>query len=421
MIENTEIPPVCIVRRARSTEKWRVINLIFFGVSIHSNPILTAAIFLEYTLLLLIVCISTIFTIYSEWFPLPFKFVIIGLNSWTIIRWTTYLSRLFNKSHLWLIENNGLVVGYGLMSHHKTYSILSSLYIAPTHRNQRLGSFLLKRIIENYNNNKPLYLFCQSNLVGFYQRLGFVSVSRQQLPLKIRFSLLPALMLNKSVALVSSSTQIVDSTTTLLQDLIIRRARKSDRAKICKFIFVTSSLDFFLPFGFTSSLASSIFVLVFLLFPFLLLIVLAIKLLTGGQIPTVGILAASIIAILLLPLCTLIFAYFWMQDWAQFYLVASSGKLIAYARLSKYSQYSILHYLHLSTKSSLSREQLANELVQYFVTQSNKPIYLACDAESVNFYKRLGFDTIATSNLPSSLQFGANLNHRFGGDNLVLR
>lgn len=424
MIEDTELPPGCIVRRACTTDKWTVINLIFFGVSRHVNSVLTATIFLAFTLFLLASGIGTViilFTILDDWFSLPIKVGIMAWYIWSIISNTICFRNLFSKSPLWLIESNGLVVGYGLISHHKTYSILSSLYIVPTHRNQGLGSFLLKEIIENYNNNKLLYLLCRSNLISFYQRFGFVSVSRKQLPLKIRFSLVPVLMLNKSVALVSSSTQIVDNTSALPDDLTIRRARKSDRAKICKFIFASSSVDFFLPFGFTSSSASSIFVFVFLLFPFFLLIVSVIQLLTGIQAPIVGILAASIIAILFLPICTFIFACFQMQNWAQFYLVESSSKLIAYARLSRHSQYSVLHYLHLSTKSRSSREQLANELLQYLVTQSNKPIYLACEAESVSFYKRFGFDTITTSNLPSSLQFGANLNRRFGGDNLVLR
>ncbi|MBW4663061.1 MAG: GNAT family N-acetyltransferase [Chroococcus sp. CMT-3BRIN-NPC107] len=380
---------------------------------------MTAAIFLICTLFLFVLGISIVFAIFSAWFSLPFKLVIIALNTWTIVGWSICLRRMFSKSRLWLIENNGLVVGYGLMSHHKTYSILSSLYIVPTHRNQRLGSFLLRGIIE-YHNNKPLYLFCQSNLISFYQRFGFVSVSRKQLPLKIRFNLLPALMLNEAVNLLFSSTQIVNNIPALPHNLIISRARKSDRAKICKFIFTSSALDFFLPFGFTSSLASSIFVLVLVLLPFFL-IGSAILLLTGIAVPIGKLWAASIMLALLLPLCTLIFACFQMQNWAQFYLVESSSKLIGYARLSRYSQYSILHYLHLSTKSCSSREQLADELFQYLITQLNKPTYLACEAESVNFYKRLGFDTIATSTLPSSLQFGANLNRRFGGDNLVLR
>lgn len=423
MIEDPGIPPGCIVRRARTTDKWTAINLIFFGVSRQVNSVLIATIILIFTLFLgvsVIGIVISMFTIFNDWFPLSIKVGTITFYIWAIISNTICFYNLFSKSRLWLIESNGLVVGYGLISFHKNYSMLNSLYIVPAHRHQRLGSFLLKEIIENYHNNNPLYLLCKSNLVGFYQRFGFVSISRKQIPLRIRFSLVPVLMLNKSVDIVPSSTQIVDNTSALLQDLIIRRARKSDRAKIYKFIFASSALDFFLPFGFTSSLASSIFVLVFLLFPFFLILS-AILPLIGIQVSTFGTLAASTKVILFLPLCTFIFACSQMQNWAQFYLVESNSKLIAYARLSKYSQYSILHYLHSSIKSRSSCEQLAKELLQYLITQSNKPIYLACEAESVGLYKRIGFNTIATSNLPSSLQFGANINRRFGGDNLVLR
>ena len=427
MIEDVELPPNCIVRRARSTDKWTVINLMLFGISINGNPILIAVIALFYALFLLnlsIIFVTKVFAKFDNWHFYIFDVIQVGLvalSFWHIIGEKLVLFRQRTKACFWLIESSGLVVCYGFISRRQTYSLLRLLYIVPAYRAQRLGSFLLKYIIEN--NNKPLYLFCQSNLIGFYERFGFISVSRKQLPLNIGFSFLPALMLNESFNLLSSPTQIADNTYVLLSNLIVRRARKSDRAKIGQLIFASSALNSILPFGVTSSLANSFMLIVLFVFPFFLMAVLAHTISTGLPIPIplVGLLAASIIAILLLPICTLVFACFQMQNWRQFYLVESNDKLTAYARLSTHNQYSILHYLHFCLKSNLSREQLADELLQHLVIQTDRPIYLACEAELVDFYKRFGFVTIATSNLPSFLQFGANLNLKFGGGNLVLR
>lgn len=426
MIENADLLPSCIVRRPDSQDKWTFINIQFLGAAKKDCPIVITVFFFFYLLgATVISCVvADLIAGLNNKSLLIFYLILIEtviLFFWKNIRDKIAFTGEANNANYWLIEYDSLVVGYGLVSRHRSYSMLDSLYIVPAFRAQGLGSFLLRHIIAE--NIKPIYLFCNTSLISFYTRFGFVSASRQQLRYDSRLRALPhniLLVLPESVDLTPSPTYIAKTKDTLPAERIIRRANKCDRAKIRQFIFTSSTIDLLLPFGITPFLISAIYLSVVSLLPISLTLV-SIAFLINIPIPYRELLIISFSTTVLLPLGLTIFSCFQMQNWAQFYFVESSYKLIAYARFSKYSQYSVLHYLHLSTKSNSSREQLANELLQYLATQSNQPIYLACEAESVNFYKRLGFDTIATSNLPSSLQLGANLNRRFGGDNLVLR
>lgn len=425
MIENADLPPSCIVRRPGSQDKWTFINIQFLGAAKKDCPIVITVFFFFYLLgTTVISCVvADLIAGLNNKSLLVFYLILIEtvmLFFWKNIHDKIAFTGEANNANYWLIEYDSLVVGYGLVSRHRSYSMLDSLYIVPAFRAQGLGSFLVRHIIAE--NIKPIYLFCNTSLISFYTRFGFVSASRQQLRYDYRLRSLPhnILVLPESVDSTPSPTYIAKTKDTLPADRIIRQANKCDRAKIRQFIFTSSTIDLFLPFGITPFLISAIYLSVVSLLPISLTLV-SIAFLINIPIPYRELLTISFSTTVLLPLGLTIFSYFQMQNWAQFYLVESNNKLIAYARLSKRNNFFIIHHIHICGQSNLYRQQLTNEILQYLVDLDNKPIYIACEAALVNLYKRFDFVTIATSNLPLSLQFGANLNRRFGGGNLVLR
>lgn len=242
MSESTNLPPGCTVRCAQPQDRLSIIKLMFVSLTGSGNYILNTNIFIAFTLLVFTLTGNFLIGILID-FNIQ-NFLVLNLLLFVATKPTHGKINLFissSKLRFWLVECNELIVGYGLTSECHTYTTIKILYILPAYRSQKLGSILLSYIIEN--TNKPLYLFCRAKLISFYQRFGFESTSRKQLPLDLEFSFLPALVLNKSSILISPPIQ----TDTLPADRIIRRAKKRDRTKICQFIFASSALDFFFP------------------------------------------------------------------------------------------------------------------------------------------------------------------------------
>lgn len=90
----------------------------------------------------------------------------------------------------WIIECEGQLVACGQLRNFAGVQELGSLVVVHAWRNQGLGSFLTRHLIEQAT--QPLYLECLGEWrVLFYTRLGFVPISWQELPppLKWKFGL----------------------------------------------------------------------------------------------------------------------------------------------------------------------------------------------------------------------------------------
>ncbi len=73
---------------------------------------------------------------------------------------------------LWVVECHGELVAFAKLIHFRDKSYVHSLSVIPAWRRRGLGTALVKHLIQEAT--LPLYLTCNSSLVSFYSRLGFV-------------------------------------------------------------------------------------------------------------------------------------------------------------------------------------------------------------------------------------------------------
>ncbi|MGI0489977.1 GNAT family N-acetyltransferase [Pantanalinema rosaneae CENA516] len=110
------------------------------------------------------------------------------------IRWLVLGAKLdptqLRWSQFWVIDQAGQVIACGQLRSFTAAQELGSLVVARQWRGQGLGTALTHHLIQQAT--EPLYLECLgSNLAQFYRRLGFQSVTWQELPrsLQIKFGL----------------------------------------------------------------------------------------------------------------------------------------------------------------------------------------------------------------------------------------
>jgi amino-acid N-acetyltransferase len=99
------------------------------------------------------------------------RLVIGALLDPTQLRWQQF----------WVIECEGKVIACAQLRSFPQAQELGSLVVAKDWRNRGLGTILTQHLIQQAN--QPLYLECLGDrLANFYQHLGFVPVSWQDLP-----------------------------------------------------------------------------------------------------------------------------------------------------------------------------------------------------------------------------------------------
>lgn len=88
----------------------------------------------------------------------------------------------------WVIEREGKIIACGQLRDFEQAQELGSLVVDAAWRDRGLGTFLARHLIKVAT--QPLYLECLGQrLASFYNRLGFVAVTWQELPpsLKSKF------------------------------------------------------------------------------------------------------------------------------------------------------------------------------------------------------------------------------------------
>ncbi len=106
---------------------------------------------------------------------------------WLIISWT---NPLWNWSTYWLVKYENIIIGCCKLSEGAEYSTISSVYIHPNWRNRKLGSALIKFMVNQ--SEKTVYLICKPKLLAFYTNLGFNKLNwdnNLSLPLKTQFNI----------------------------------------------------------------------------------------------------------------------------------------------------------------------------------------------------------------------------------------
>lgn len=188
------LPPGCIIRPAREREKWFIQKLLlqfttsealvfdlriiifnfliwlllgfFFIINIKLWTLLKYFIVIKFFLE------ATIIFLFISLFLLTFGIILFLLSIFTY--------GLVNWSRFWVIECNGSLVACGELHCATTHSMLYYLFVTPVWRSQKLGSCLVKRLVQEAV--QPLYLVCKPKLVQFYSQLGFVIVPWDELP-----------------------------------------------------------------------------------------------------------------------------------------------------------------------------------------------------------------------------------------------
>ncbi len=85
----------------------------------------------------------------------------------------------------WIIEQNGQIIACGQLRNFSGAQELGSLVVDSNWRGQGLGVKLAQHLIQEAT--QPLYLECLGqHLARFYQQLGFVPISWQELPPALR-------------------------------------------------------------------------------------------------------------------------------------------------------------------------------------------------------------------------------------------
>ncbi len=101
----------------------------------------------------------------------------------TVLFWVL-LFQPFSYSEIWVVEYNNKLFGSAKFTQYDTYSYLDQLFIFPTYRNQGIGTDLVNYCAQK--GQKPIYLLCQPPLTQYYARLGFIPISKNNLPQKLQ-------------------------------------------------------------------------------------------------------------------------------------------------------------------------------------------------------------------------------------------
>lgn len=88
--------------------------------------------------------------------------------------------------NFWLVECNGHLSGYAHLTYKSNYSILQMVYMDIAYRDQGIGSYLVEYLTQTVT--KPFYVACAPELLRFYTRLGFLPVSKSEIPHELRFA-----------------------------------------------------------------------------------------------------------------------------------------------------------------------------------------------------------------------------------------
>jgi len=109
-------------------------------------------------------------------------------------------------------------------------------------------------------------------------------------------------------------------------------------------------------------------------------------------------------------------SFLWMQvspwfssDWKQYWVIVDrhQGRLIACAKLCRYRHYSLL--FNLLVAPAYRCRGFGSVLVRGLSQKAAKPLYLACYADRVSFYTRLGFEPVAPRKLSAIVRHDLGL------------
>jgi N-acetylglutamate synthase-like GNAT family acetyltransferase len=107
------------------------------------------------------------------------------------------------------------------------------------------------------------------------------------------------------------------------------------------------------------------------------------------------------------------------QEWKKFWIIEQKGRIVACGKLCEYVTYSVVY--NVLVVPECRHQGVGSALVKHLIAQATKPLYLACFANRIGFYTRLGFVQIRSSDLSPMLQHELGISTRTEIVPLVLR
>lgn len=108
-----------------------------------------------------------------------FKLYLKTRNITSLQNYEKYYSIFYDNYKEYIIKNGGYIYStyqddeiIGILYINK-YNYIDSLFIKEKYQNKKVGSNLLKIVLDEYNN-KDITLTCSNNTLNFYRRLGFI-------------------------------------------------------------------------------------------------------------------------------------------------------------------------------------------------------------------------------------------------------
>jgi len=85
------------------------------------------------------------------------------------------------KRFIVAVDQNDQMVGCGqLKPHGKEILELASIAVFPQYQKNGIARRMIERLLQI--DHRPLFLTCQSSLETFYNKFGFISISREEMP-----------------------------------------------------------------------------------------------------------------------------------------------------------------------------------------------------------------------------------------------
>ncbi|WP_407895915.1 GNAT family N-acetyltransferase [Scytonema sp. NUACC26] len=321
----------------------------------------------------------------------------IGTGVGTYFLTILLLSRSSSNSAIWVAEHKQQIVGRASLLIRTNYTVLSAIYIDPKHRLQGVGAHLLWYCLKN--TRKLVYLICSPHLQGFYARIGFVALPKQDMPKELQFSKLLGMRLLHEPTLITSQS----STLPLLPHLSIRsfqeieeqwyiyktfwrrkRFRQS-RFNMLTVIALISSRPFVVLSGLIWGFEAIFGFTEFAYFNF-----------SVFGIEFSGITIA--LWVLLFSICLL-----WFFAQSQEWILEQDGYPIGYIHFSERGDCSILYNLHIEPQ--YQQQYLSKFLLARLSHQISRPLYFNCSLADRQFFTGLGFSVASRTELPFEFQF----------------
>ncbi|MDY0135868.1 MAG: GNAT family N-acetyltransferase [Thiomicrospira sp.] len=90
-----------------------------------------------------------------------------------------HLSQPLSDEHVWVAQRDGELVGVARLVPCEQACWLRGLYILPNHRQKGIASALITQL--QHHTHANLYAFAQPTLQHFYQQLGFILITPDNL------------------------------------------------------------------------------------------------------------------------------------------------------------------------------------------------------------------------------------------------